>query len=306
MILAVSRTWPRAGYAPLLVLATSAGCAASAGVLGATGYTQPVFAYRVDYPKTQAGSFLGPDWRVDNFILDQTTGNWNAKRGPSYEATRELDEDGDGNISMSERNTEHIYDLRLVNTHDDGVIWVKAHPLAFQDSARDLDVELAGYADSLCGTGAYYQGTVFSTGHVKSRQFTTFVVDESKRRVADLEGVVATVEVAETARVTIEPTFRSAKIRVFMAKLGYDTPEKPQKTSVSVPSPWPRVACEEHPKEACERRVGLLVVGYVNEASHFDQHLPEYDTFLSEISQGHAAPKAEPSRGPGRAVEFPE
>jgi hypothetical protein len=285
---------PSAGSAAaaLVFVAASSGCIpVTPGVLGATGFNQPVYGYHIDYTKPEAQSFLGPDWRVDNFVWNETMGAWKPKDGPNYVAVRELDEDDDGKITSTEKHEEPIYDLRLTNVHDDGVIWVKAHPLAYQDAGRDLDVELNGYADSLSGTGAYYQGSVFAVVHVKSRQFTTFVVDQEKRSVAGLAGLIATVEVAETARLQLEATHRDSKIRVFLSKIRYvhrlpiDANGRPSSTR------WTTVPCTKGETDNdCEQLVGLLVVGYVNAASRFDQHIPEYESFLSKVSQGSAPP----------------
>jgi hypothetical protein len=284
--------------AALAFLPASSGCVpATPGVLDPSGFNQPEYGYRVDYTKPGGQSFLGADWRVDNFAPDEMKGGWKAKDGPNYVAIRELDEDDDGKIAEKEKHEEPIYDLRLTNAHDDGVIWVKAHPLAYQDSGRDLEVELNGYADSLSGRGAYYQGSVFQVVHEKSREFTTFVVDQEKRAIGGFDGIIATVEVAETARLQLEPTYRNAKIRVFLAKMRYlhkvamsDVDGKPL-----TPTRWPLAPCTKNGIAAtCEQRVGMLVAGYVNAAARFEQHIPEFEKFLSEISLGAraAAPAA--------------
>jgi hypothetical protein len=276
--------------AQFVLALANAGCAQATGSLGPGGFSQPVYGYRIDYTPPDAKTFLGPDWRVDNFVLDDNTNTWKQKKGTDYVATREIDEDNDGKIGTSEKHEEPIYDLRLTNARDDGVIWIKAHPLASHQSARDLDVELNDYADSLSGTGAYYQGSVFSVTHVKTRQFTTFVGAPEKRSVAGLDGIVATVEVAETARLQIEPTYRSAKIRVFLAKIRYQRKlAQIGDGDETAATPWPKVKCAAE-KGTCEDRVGLLIVGYVNEASHFEQHIPEYERLLSEISRTPSGP----------------
>jgi hypothetical protein len=289
--------------AALMFSAASSGCTPVApGVLSPTGFNQPDYGYRIEYAAPTARSFLGSDWRVDNFAEDET-GAWKAKDGENYVAVREIDENDDGKISNSEMHKEPIYDLRLTNVRDDGVIWVKAHPVAHQNANRDLDVELNSYAESLSGTGAYYQGSVFSVEHVKSRQFTTFVVGQENRKVAGLDGIVATVEVAETARVQLDPAYRTAKIRVFLAKISYLRKLSPlldADGNPKWPSVWPQVKCSAEGTDTCEQRTGILVVGYVNAASRFEQHLPEYDTFLSKISRT-SLPQRPASEVPSRS-----
>jgi hypothetical protein len=232
----------------------------------------------VNYLFPAARSFLGAMWRVDNFKSDGEP-----KTGNDYVAVRELDENNDGQISSSEKHDEFIYDLRLTNVSDNGVIWVKAHPLTVENSKRDLGVFLTDYADSLAGTGAYYQGTIFSMETVKARQFTTFLTNKATASAPGFTGQLATVEVAEAVRVQMDPAFRSAKVRVFMAKIPYDSPPAPGQGWGGAARPWPTVRCGPD-NQVCERRMGLLVIGYVNDAEHFDMHLPEYDGFLSRVS----------------------
>jgi hypothetical protein len=273
---------------PVLAFGGATGCTPTPGVLGPTGFDQRLFGYHVAYTNPRGRSFLGPDWRVDNFTWDGPTQEWTPKDGPNYEAIRELDEDDDGKISADEKHKEPIYDLRLTHVHDHGVLWIKAHPLTVRDSQRDLDVEIADYADSLAGRGAFYQGSVFSLEHVKTREYTTFVTDKSAAAVAGLSGTIATVEVAESSRLQLDPAYRSAKIRVCMAKITYIVPKSngPQPPR----SHWPVVSCEKDNMRWCERAVGLLVIGYVNEADRFEAHLADYNTFLSEITLAAVKP----------------
>ena len=176
----------------LAIIAAVMGCAESGGAIGPQGFDQSLYGYHVDYGNPANQTFLGPDWRVDNFQWDTTARAWKQKTGDAYVATRELDEDNDGTISPGEKSEEPIYDLRLTNTADNGVIWVKAHPLAFQDSGRDLGVVINNYADSLAGTGLYYQGSIFTLEHVKARQYTTFVDPTENVHAASVDGLIAT------------------------------------------------------------------------------------------------------------------
>src|SRR5438876_9799014 len=100
------------------------GCTApKMGTIGASGFEQPLFEYRVGYVDAAHASFFGPDWKLDNYV--QNGGFWAQKKGSQYEALRELDENEDGTIAPNERNAEPIYDLKFVNVHDNGVIWFK-------------------------------------------------------------------------------------------------------------------------------------------------------------------------------------
>src|SRR5271165_1947809 len=124
------------------------GCVHSPAQFGATAFLQTDYGYKVAYSDSAGKSFAEGDWALDNYFVDER-GNWKAKKGDKYEAKREFDEDGDGQISSNETSKESIYDLRLLNGRDNGVIWVKAHPLLLADSHRELEVMLNDYADGL-------------------------------------------------------------------------------------------------------------------------------------------------------------
>jgi hypothetical protein len=54
--------------------------------------------------------------------------------------------------------------------------------------------------------------------------------------------------------------------------------------ATGVRTAWPVVRCGQKDQSSCEHRLGLLVVGYANDAQHFDKHLAEYEAFLSKVS----------------------
>jgi hypothetical protein len=251
------------------------GCVHNSGQFGATAYLQSDYGYKVAYSDPAGKSFAGGDWALDNYFVDEM-GDLKPKKGNNYEAKREFDEDGDGQISSSETSQENIYDLRLLNRRDNGVIWVKAHPLLPADAHRDLEVTLNDYADGLAGAGLYAQSNLFSVERVHERHFTTFVTAKSQVTLGDVPGLAGTVELAEVEKLRLDPSFRSAKVRVVLAKFYfYDC------GSHFGRHPWPTVS---HDGSSCFQRPGLLVVGYYNTADRFDEDLPEFEHIIRRIS----------------------
>jgi hypothetical protein len=252
------------------------GCVHNSGQFGATAYLQSDYGYKVAYSDAAGKAFAGGDWTLDNYFVDER-GNSKPKKGNNYEAKREFDEDGDGQISSSETSQEYIYDLRLLNGRDNGVIWVKAHPLLPTDAHRDLEVVLNDYADGLSGAGLYAQSNLFSIERVHERHFTTFVTAKSDVNVGDVPGLEGTVELAEVEKLRLDPSFRSAKVRVVLVKFYfYECNSHTRATR-----PWPIVT---HDGDSCFQRPGLLVVGYYNTADRFSADLPEFEHIVQRIS----------------------
>jgi hypothetical protein len=221
---------------------------------------------------------LGGDWRLDNLTWDDTSSGWVQKPGGAYRATREQDKNGDGSISVDERNEEGIYDLKYVNTHDGGVIWTKAHPMLLSRASLDLDVMLENYAELLSGEGTYWASSIFSTESLKTRKYVSFVVERTPIQVGPNLGVSAVIELAETERLRLDPNFRSSRLKIVLTKMAFRNPDN---------SPGPEGAQQETVRcgsSICNQGIALLVIGYYNDASHFAEHAAEFDDFVKRLS----------------------
>jgi hypothetical protein len=298
---------PLLGLAALVSLAALClHCAPTNGaLLGPSGYDQTAYAYRVSFSDPGSRLFLPSDWQLDNWH-QLTDGTWTQKDGPEYVATRELDENGDGRISNSERKDEFIYDLRFLNRRDDGVIWLKAHPLAPRDADRDLEVILQDYADGLSGTGLYAQSTLFNVEHAKARQFTTFVTSKGPVSLGSVQGFAGTIELAEVARLQLDPSSRSSKVKVAFFRINHYvrldvTPAMGQReVDVNARSAELHCALVARPGQDgswCAQK-GLLVLGYHNTVAHFDQHLAEFDRLFAQVALNPDVVPAAPGPAP--------
>lgn len=235
------------------------------------GFVKEDVGLYIPYVDVGTRTLLSPDWQLDNYYF---RGNaWKEKNGPAYEAVREMDWDGDGQISLSERRPEHIFDLRFVNRRDNGVIWVKVHPVLPADAYQRLGVIMNNYADDLSGTALYAEGGLFNLRRAKERQHTTFLVDLAPTTLAGHDAFMGTIEIAEVSKLQYEPNHRDSKVRVLFSKyvkLDKLTSEK-----------WPRVVKDGHTWAA---KTCLAVVGYYNTVDHFDDHLAEFEQFRQSIT----------------------
>lgn len=275
---------------PSVALAvTIAACGpARGGALSPTGYASTKYAYEVTYDDPSARTFLPAPWRLDNFTTDNR-GNLIEKDKGTYIAIRKLDENADGEVSASERQEEHLYDLRFVNGRDNGVIWSKAHPMRFVDRDRELSVIVDNYIDSLSGTGLYTEGSVFSTEQGKERDYTTFVKEKRNIVVDRHPAVMAVVEIAEAEKLKADPAYRKQKVKVIFTRFGYLDRVDNRRSETNG---WPVV--DNGPGRRFLARRGILVLGYANTGDDFDRDVAAFDSFVLQVRFPQSNPPATP------------
>lgn len=262
----------------LLTVGLCGGCA-STGSFGPNGYTQAQAKYQVKYSDPANNRFLPEDWALDNYTYNPSSKDYTEKEGDRYRATRYLDEDGDGTISRAnETQEEHVFDLRFVNSRDDGVIWLKLHPVAYTDAKRDLDVVLENYADGLEGTGLFEQSSLFNLRAAKARHFTTFVTEKVPIQVGSVSAIRGTIEIADVEKLRLNSKHRDAKGVLVFTRVAYFTPIRAHANE----GDWPTVSDPETGRRA-HKRTGILVIGYWADAARFNSHLPDFQSLLSHV-----------------------
>jgi hypothetical protein len=95
-------------------------------------------------------------------------------------------------------------------------------------------------------------------------------------KVGELLGLASTVELAEVEKLRLDPSFRSAKIRIVLVKFHFYEDAHDFTTY-----PWPTV---NHEGKSCFKRPGLLIAGYYNTTDRFADHLPEFGDVLGRIA----------------------
>ena len=293
-----------------IVGACAAGCASGGGAWKATGYSQTVFGYDVKFRDASAQALAGSDWRLDSHRYDPAAKGWVEKTGNDYAAIRRQDWDQNGAISGSETTKEPLFDLKIVNKKNNGVIWTKAHPLLPEEAELELEVVLNNYVDSLTGNGLYAQGNLFGAERPKVRNFTTMLVSKEITKIGGSDALTGTIEIAEVDRLKQDPQSRSGVVKLVLLKIHCLTEANCKVGSRADPivytagpgvSPaglkphlndpdldrWPVANCRGKP---CRARVGLLVIGYYNTPPYFAGGLPELADLLTRVSFADAMP----------------
>lgn len=294
------------------MVAGAAGCASSGSAWKETGYRQDAFGYEVNFRDAKTRALASPDWQLDNHYYDQVANGWQEKTGSEYVAVRLLDWNHDGSYSSSEKYKVPLFDLKIVSKKNNGLIWIKAHPLLPENAEQELEVMFDNYVEALSGHGLYTQGNLFAVPKAKARSFTTFPGSKEITKVGGRDALTGTFEIAETDRLAQDPKFRSGVIKLVMVKVRCFTfanckadaeagtkREGSDGTGVGVSSSsdpdlarWPLVDCRGKP---CRARTGLLVVGYYNTPAHFAASLPDLDDVLKRVSFPDALPLPAPA-----------
>jgi hypothetical protein len=254
---------------PVLALPLAAGCATGNGSFKADGFHHNDYPYVVHYGTPAAREFLGPDWRIDNYIVSSDGSPGQAKTAAGYRGIQELDLDGDGKPD----NTEvYYFDLKLANRKTSAVIWIQAIPLGQEESERNLRVLMDHYVEAIAGTGLYalkyqeHDTDRDALKQVRARTYAAKVVDSKETKVKNLEAFEATIELANLDQLRFDPSHRASVARVILVRTDY---------------------FKDWVIDAKDMRTrAVLRVGYEADPQDFQAGMPDFERFLSLLEFG--------------------
>lgn len=171
-----------------------------------------------------------------------------------------MDTDGDGE---PETYDAPRYDLKLVHSKTNGVIWVREIPLDANHAEKALDVLVGNYAESMSGSG-FYAEDLANDRIATAKTFATRILDQKPMVVSGREAVDATIELANVEQLKLASDSRQGKVRVIFVKAGCKRDLGLRTTSAIVPL--------------------LTMIGYYNDPAHFDALIPEFDAFVKSMT----------------------
>lgn len=205
--------------APALTIAFVTGCATGAGTFQPDGFHHADLPIVVRYHSPSSWGFVGPDWRVDNFLLDDTGKPGQAKTAKGYVEDRAIDYDGDGRAD-AQRDVP-VYDLRLVNRRTDAAMWLQEIPLPERDKDRSLQVLLDDLVESISGTGFYSVPLGHRRSTVRANTFAARVVKSDAGQLGGFPSLDATIEVVNLDQQKVDPSAKAAVGRVILVRTAY-------------------------------------------------------------------------------------
>jgi hypothetical protein len=241
-------------------------CAAVAGSFGADGFHSAQFPYVVHYAIPATKEFLGPDWRIDNYYVADDGSIGDPKATGAYQGREAVDLKGDGKLT---RWTTYYFDLKLDNRKSSGVIWVQTLQLGRNDADRNLRNLVEDYAEALSGSGFF---AVVNSGIViKAKAYAAKIVDGKDTTLGGLPAYDARLELANLDQVRLDPSSRSALIRIVLVKTNYTLP------------------FGGGPNDPPVESRTLVRAGYSASPADFEAGLPDFERFLKLLEFG--APK---------------
>jgi len=239
---------------------TIVACTGNLGNFAPDGFHHARHPYSLSYGDPEGQTLLGSDWRVDNSVGGNQSGQVNSKKGDDFEYDISIDTDEDGEVDRTIK--DYIYDLRLEHKHSDAVIWIRTVPLAPSEAEKELRVLMTSYAEAVAGAGYYRVALSEGRKTVKERRFATKMLDQRPVAVSCKEGLMATIEVANVDQLKLSPESRWERARVVLVRPDYE---------------WTR----NHKDLTFP---ALMILGYSNLPQDFDRQLPDFEKLLSQLN----------------------
>lgn len=168
--------------------------------------------YRVRYA---AGTkeIISQSWRINNFKQPITEMPPRLKENAEYELW--LDLSGDGNTTSI--GDYPLYDLELIHKEHDGRIYLRTIPLGYGQSTKALDVLMDRYIGSLAASGSVTTLGALVRAAVGPR-YVAEIVASGKTQLNGLDAFEATVYLADTDVIKLDPAARQQRMRIVMAR----------------------------------------------------------------------------------------
>ncbi|HEX2879820.1 MAG TPA: hypothetical protein VHO25_09845, partial [Polyangiaceae bacterium] len=246
----------------VLAMLVATGCAPKQkGALDANGYSSAVYALSVK--NASHGGIVSNRWRLDNLWPKRS--KLVPKDSAEYMTKFFFDVDGDGKADSSEK--DFLYELRLANLHDDGIIWLRTFPIAAHDAQKDLRVLMKEYVDGASHNG--FEVVVIGAAGgaavaiVQKPRYAGKVLHENATSLGGATAYEATIDVANVDRIAVEPGAVEKRVKMVLVRPGFTRTVKSKGRKYEFPV--------------------LLLAGYSNNVKDFDAAGKEFDELLNRV-----------------------
>jgi hypothetical protein len=249
-----------------LLAATIAGCGGASKSFQVDGYQHEQYPMRVAAQAQGADGLLGGQWQLDNYQRDKKGKLVDRKKGDKYEGLLSFDLNDDGVADESAKYPR--FEILLTNRHTDGEIWLSTVPLNGKNAEKDLVVLLERYVEAISGTGSVVVISMADAQKtaVADKRYATRVTELRKVLLDGIDGLAATVEVANVDQLQLSRDSRWARAKLVFLRPGFRYVLGTNSVGAATHS-WPV----------------LVVAGYSNSTGAFDSGLPDFERFLAGI-----------------------
>ncbi len=262
------------------------GCTASVGgkFVHPGEYDHGLFPVRVGYGPQDQG-ILGSDWLVDNFTATKDRPG-PAKSGPGYVLVAHYDMDDDGKEDRTRE--EPIRDVLFLHRRTGASMWVTLTTL----STREEDLDLSELAEEVIERVAGGASTMqLDSPGADSRGVVRVV--EHRTAVAELASAACRLgtdpayevdfELADVDRLKLDPTSRSAKVRLVIARTPYRD----------------RVARSAAYNSKAPTLPVILIAALRARPERFDSHLADFAKLMEQVGMGAKDDHTPPTQASG-------
>lgn len=248
------------------------------------------------YPLSLTGDGAAPSsaglmpegWRLDNFYGKELPDR--PKDTNAYMTELEFDLNGDGRYEEHAR--EYTYLLRFEHRITDGVVWLRGIPVSEDLAQMDLSVLMTHFSEALSGANYETIRLDSTSSRTSEERYASTIIASAPCKLAGLECVTATIELANVDQLRLDPTYRSRRLQVLIAR----TPFHYEPSAVS------------------DRGYPVyLFAGYSSLPANFESGRADFLGFLRRISvsgvtgfaSGPLVPHAVPAAATTSPVELP-
>ncbi len=241
-----------------ILVATTVGCGPKpSGSITPAGYQNAKYKYSVS--TLPGGGLMGNEWKLDNFYVKRK--ELIEKDAKDYIVTLELDNDGDGEFETKAK--QHTYDLRFENLVHDGVIFLRTIPISNDLGQKKLSVLMHDYVEAIAGGGYEVVQLNPQDRIMIEKRYAAAVESQGPGQLAGLPAHVATLSVANTEQLKVDPNARKQRVQLVLLHTRFAYTSKIKAKEVKFPV--------------------LLLAGYANQPEDFDAGVAEFHAFLSRV-----------------------
>ncbi len=216
-------------------------------------------------PGAPTGALISPEWRLDNYQVDEIGLPTKPKVGPDYEAKIAVDTDGDGKLDQDVQVLAH--DLLFRHRRNAGRIWLRALPISQALGETDLRVIMRAFEDAMAGAGYSVTSLDFGRVNVEEKRFAARLLESAPTTVSGQEAFAATFEVANVDQMALTKDARTERGRIVLVRTSYL---------------WSPYKVDWSPERALFPV--LVVAGYSNLPEDFEVGRADFERFLGALA----------------------
>jgi len=193
----------------LLALLALTGCITTNLELGENGFQHRRNSYKLSYLNKDKGSFLPETWTLEK----------DPRRQPLHANNETLAIALDEQRGKSRQARVPQVDLKFAHQETNGFISIVSHPLSKSDENKKLNLLLRNIAENISGGYLSIQpSNLLGNKVLRSKNLASSIVDEKIYEMAGAEAIMATLEIANSDQLLLDPDHRLKRLKILLIR----------------------------------------------------------------------------------------